>query len=150
MNGKLILIIFFCMNLVSYAFSIGCITDEEMNCEKVGNDALTKLFLSNNSLIVDDSTTQSGGYALSDDFQNASEELTKQESGIVSSAISGLSVFLDVVKIIFAMVILLTPFPILSFFISLNLPVYATILMSAPFVILYVLSMTEFIGGRQL
>jgi len=150
MNGKLILILFFCMNLVSYGFSIGCINDEQMNCEKVGNDALTKLFLSTNSLIIDDSTTQSGGYALSEDFQNASEQLAQQESGIVSSTIAGLSVFLDALKIIFAMITLLTPFPILSFFISLNFPVYATILISAPFVILYVISLTEFVGVRQL
>lgn len=150
MNGKMILLVFLCINLVAFSFSIGCINDAELTCEKIGNDAMTKLFISGNSLLINDNIENAGGFSFSDNFTNASQSLTEQESGIVSSTLSGLSVFLDVVRIIFAMIVLLTPFPIMSFMFSLGFPIWVNLLITAPLSILYVLSVTEFVGARQL
>jgi len=150
MNGKFILIFMLCINVVAFGFSVACVLDDEMNCQKIGNDALTKLFIADNSLIINSDVEESGGFAISGEFQNSTESLTKQESGIVSSIIEGFSVFLDVTRIVFAMISLLTPFPILSFFFSLGFPVYVNVIIIAPILILYVISMMEFIKGGSL
>jgi hypothetical protein len=144
MNGKFLILFFVCCNIVGLVFTSACITDGG-TCGGFVNNAIIGLFFQ-----VDGSQdlTKSGGFGLSQDFSDATSDLTKPESSGIGTQIVGF--ILDGLKMISAMLTLITPFPLLVFLFSLNFPIYISILIGMPLFILWVLAIVELVRGVQL
>jgi hypothetical protein len=144
MNGKFLILFFVCCNIVALVFSAACIQDGG-TCGGFVNNAVLSLFFE-----VDETQdlSQSGGYGLSQNFSDATSALTRPVSSGIGSQIVGF--ILDGLNMIMAMIALLTPFPLLTFLFSLNMPMFITIMIAFPLFILWVLALMELVRGVSL
>lgn len=144
MNGKFLILFFVCCNIVGLIMTSACITDGG-TCGGYVNNAIIGVFFSVNPT---DDLTKSGGFALTDEFSDATSALTKPESSGIGTQIVGF--ILDGLKMIGGMLTLLTPLPLLNFLFSLNMPLYITAIFGMPLFVLWVLALVELVRGVNL
>lgn len=147
MNGKFLLLIFVGFNIVSLLFSYGAIMSGSSTT--VQENFFLNLFIDTSEIQQDITKLEdSSGIGLTGEFIDAQEGLTQQQaSGTGTDA--GFFNILDGLKIIFGLFVLLTPLPILSFFFSTGLPLFIIISLAVPMLLLWVLSIAEFLGNRK-
>lgn len=149
MNGKFILLMMLCLNLMTFSISLACAQSEMVNCKEIGSNDLIRIFMDEDKLKNDASLTDTG-FTLSTDFDNATRTLTKQQSGVSSLVGDAVGFFLDGLKIIWAIIQLITPFPLIAFLANLHFPLWVTVFIGLPIVVLYLIAIAELIGGRNL
>lgn len=149
MNGKYIIIVMLAMNIFTFLISAGFAQTDSENI--VGSFYLVDIFLEDSSTAdVTQIATDIQGIGLNDNFTNSVDSLTQQQAGgTVSTVAGGFTVFLDGLKIVFAVISLITPFPILAFLASLGLPLFMLITIGLPIILMYILSLVEFIRGGE-
>lgn len=150
MNGKFILIVIICMNLLAFFISMGYAQTGTNNT--IGDFYLVSTFLDSGSY---DQTvanaTQTKGVELSENYSTALQSLTEEQSGssIATNILEGLTSFLDVIKMVLAGISLLTPIPLIAFLSSLLMPLWVTIAIGLPLSILYLVALMEFVRGGE-
>lgn len=142
MNGKAILLLFVCFNIVSLAFTFSCV-ESGASCQSVGSPMLNWAFS------VDSNTqlNETGGLSLNSTFEGETNALTQQKGGAQES--STIAFILDSLKMIVGFISLLTPLPMLAYVFAFGLPVWLSMMVVVPSIILYVIAIAEFVGGRQ-
>lgn len=150
MNGKFLLIFFIIANILVLALGYA-----QYN---VAPDIITKQEIAEKNIILAglfninaDSFSSDSQVAIDDNLQTAVADLNKPKSGFAagSSASTGLS-FIDVVQLVFSVLSLLTPIPIVTFVYSLSLPILPMILIGVVSTMLYILALVEFFKGSGL
>ena len=145
MNGKIIIMFFFIANILVLLFSNICF-QTGTGCEEQFDNSFIEKFL---IIDIEQDITQSGGsgIVISDNFSSAiSKTVTPQGAGV--SIISGVSVFLDGLKMIITILSILTPLPMLALLFSLGLPMFVNLLLT-PLIIAWFLAVVEFIRGAS-
>ena len=146
MNGKFIILLVVCMNIVGILLSFGY--SQTSDVEVVVGDYIFNTFFSD---INAENINQTGTIGLNTQSQSAINQLSQEPStGVISTVTNFISVGWDVVKMLAAILSLLTPFPLIAFFNSLGIPLWVNILFSLPLVLLYILSLAEFVRNGQL
>lgn len=148
MNGKIILLAILCINFVALMIGNACLESSD-NCSFVADNSVFGSFYKVNSLSQPFEST--GGPELSTGFDGAISDLTKQEAGGEVQTSGGISLrsIVDGLKMIGAFITLLTPLPSMALLVSLSLPWWVVALLSIIFIILYVISIAEFIRGAS-
>lgn len=142
MNGKFILLFTVCINIISLLLSFGC-ADVTTGCS-IGSNFILEMFVSESS--INAQLDQSGGFGFNDSFNDAVGDLTEPESSGITNVIS---VIIDGLLMVLGIVSLMTPAPIIAFMMSLSFPLWINLLVSVPIIILYVMSIAEFVRGSQ-
>lgn len=148
MNGKFLMLLFICFNIVSLLFSYGLYDagNTEIVVSNFVLSAFIKTDLTGGNI---NKLTDSGGLELGDDVNDATNSLSKSDSAGTSSD-SGFFSILDGLKMALGFISLLTPIPAVAFLISLKLPLFFLIMFGLPLVILYITALAEFVSGRKL
>jgi len=139
--GKTLLLLIICLNIVTVIYSYGC-TIHGSSCGYSDENSMLSIFFE-----LDNFGSDQGALELTDEFSNQIEESIQQEGGVATG--SKIAVFLDSLKMILGLIVMLTPLPILIWFYGLGIPLVYTIILAGPIFILYVISLMEFIGGRK-
>ena len=152
MNGKMILLAILCINFVALMIGNACLSPD-VNCSTGLTSSLEKSpfasFYNINSL--QQPLSSVGGPDINTGFDGAISDLTKQEAGGEVQTSGGISLrsIVDGLKMIGAFITLLTPLPSMALLVSLSLPWWVVTLLSIVFIILYVVSIAEFIRGAS-
>lgn len=145
MNGKFLVLLILSLNVVSILFAFGMY---QAGNEFVSNNYMVDAFL---SLGVNDNPEillSQGGAQLNSNFEESVEGLTKQESSGTATDLGFFSI-LDGLKMVLAVLSILTPLPILSFFYSIGMPFWFNLIFALPILILYILSLVSFLRGVE-
>lgn len=146
MNGKFIILLVVCMNIIGLLLSFGYSQTSDQTI--VVGDYIFETFFGE---INQSEINQDGTVGLNSQSQTAVNELSQEPStGFVSTVTNFISVGWDVIKMIAAFLSILTPFPLIAFFNSLGIPLWVNMIFSLPLVLLYILSIVEFVRGGQL
>jgi hypothetical protein len=139
MNGKFILLAIICMNVVLLSFASVTSIQEDFT---LANNPIVSIYSFSSA---EDLDTQ-GQPQFTGEFNDAvTTALTPNAAGV--APIQGIQTFIDVIQLIIAFLGLLTPLPILAFVYSLGVAWTLNALIMLPIVLLYMLSMVEFIRG---
>ena len=147
MNGKFILLIMMCINIVSLLITAGFQSENPNSDYALGSNYIFNTFFSavdvnevQNQTIMSFNETTSEGI---DELDN------EQASGSFLETLSGgVSFILDTFKMIVGFLSILTPIPMIAFFGSLGFPLWLSILIGSPLILLYVMAIFEFVGNR--
>jgi hypothetical protein len=145
MNSKFIFIFFLCANIVALIFTFSCISEESV-CAGNFNTAILGSFFNINSQT---NIAAAGGVTLSGDASAAAVGLTNPETSAVSGT-NIIGVFLDGLKMVGALISLLTPLPIIIFLNSLSIPLYISLVFSAILFLIWILGIAEFVRGSSI
>jgi hypothetical protein len=141
MNGKFLVLLILSLNIVSIMFAFGMYqAGNDFTTNNYMVDAFVNLGVNQNP----DVLVSQGGAELDGSFQSSVEGLTKQESSGTGSDFGFFSI-IDGLKMVLAMLSILTPLPILSFFYSLGMPFWFNLLLGLPVLVMYVLAILEFV-----
>lgn len=143
-DGKNILLFFTCVNLFAVALGYLCVSGGGVCSQNYNSGIISSLFdFSPNADL-----SASGGPQMSTQFSNATSEIvTPQSSGF--NIFEGLGLLLDGLKMIIGIISLLTPIPLLDFLYSMGMPIIFVIFIAIPSVLVWVVSLMEFIRGGQ-
>ena len=144
MDGKFILLFVICCSIISGMLSFTCVSSGATCGDSVSDSALVQFFF------IDplQNWGQASGIQVSGNFSSEIDGmLTPQASGV--GIFEGIGLLLDGLKIVFTMLTFLTPFPILVFANSLGMPFWLNMMIFAPIVLLYIISLMEIIIGRK-
>lgn len=146
MNGKFIILLVVCMNIVGLLISFGYSQTSDQTI--IVGDYIFETFFGE---INQSEINQDGTVGLNSQSQAAVNELSQEPSaGFISTVTNFISVGWDVIKMTAALLSILTPFPLIAFFNSLGIPLWVNMIFSIPLVLLYILSIAEFVRGGQL
>lgn len=147
MNGKFILILFVCLNVATLVGSSVC--QETVNSCSFGTNPVLSLFISDTEIeaIGSDPGTISGA-GFNDNFTESVSGIVKQQSSGTFIDTSGIS-FLDGLRMILGLLTLLTPIPLIAFVITSGLPLVLVLLLGLIPILIYILSIMEFIRGAS-
>jgi len=141
MNGKFILVFVLCTSLSAFFVNFSCSESDLSFCSQVNTSLISNLFNLNSNTDL----TQSGGFGFSDDFSDAVASIDEPQSGVGVGDI--ISIILDPLKIIFGIISFFTPIPIIDLLNSLGAPLYVTLIIGVPLVLLYIITVIEFVRG---
>lgn len=132
-----------CLNFVAVIMSNACLSSE---CTYVAQDSFFSKFYRMDSLSNLDAT---GNPEMSTELLGAASDLTKQEAGGEVTTGGGLSLrsIVDGLRMIGAIISLITPIPIIGIMGALGVPIWAVLLLSIIVVIIYLMSIAEFVRG---
>lgn len=150
MNGKFLILLFLCLNIASLVGSAAC-AEAIATCQ-FGDNVMLRLFISDESInnIGSDPNVHTG-VGFSENFTGVASSITNQKSSGTSSFFeSGGFNILDGLAMILGFISLLTPFPLLAFIVSADLPILFAVIFGLVPIILYVIAIVEFIRGSQL
>ncbi|RLC37510.1 hypothetical protein DRH27_03765 [Candidatus Falkowbacteria bacterium] len=149
MNGKNILIIMVSINIVYLLFSFSCATasgTDANTCPTLQGSIISNLFN------LDSNTDLWGtGLTATDSFSGSYGSIVDAQSGTSAGEDSGFSfgIILDGLKMVLGLFTLLTPFPIIDLIVSLEVPLIITMFFVPFLIIIYALSLMEFIRGAN-
>lgn len=145
MDGKIILLIFVCINIISFGFSASC----SINGESCGysENTLIKVFFDVDDEDYSGFTSTGSGIERSDGFVNSTTALTQPESTGVN--FETLASIVDIILMIASLLSLLTPVPIIALILSFNMPFFLSIVIIIPSIILYVIAVAQFVRGAN-
>jgi len=141
MNGKFLVLLILSLNIVSILFAFGLY---QAGNEFISNNYMVDAFVSLNVNNNPEVLVSQGGAELEGGFQSSVESLTKQESSGTGTDLGFFSI-IDGLKMILAILSILTPLPILSFFYSLGMPFWFNLLLGLPVLAMYVIAIMEFV-----
>jgi hypothetical protein len=143
MNGKTILLFMLCLNFVAVIMGNACVSSQ---CTYVAEDSFFATFYKMDSL---EDINAIGNPEMSSEFLTSTSDLTKQEAGGEVTTGGGLSLrsIVDGLRMIGAIISLITPGPIIIVLASLSVPIWAVLLLSIVLVVIYVMSLAEFVRG---
>ena len=147
MNGKFILLLVICLNLVSIMISIGCQTSGFEACSGLAeNNIVLSQFIATD--INQSNYDKVQGIELDSNFSQEVEDLgTQQTSGILGTTAELIGSFIDGIGQVLGFLAFLTPLPIIAFFTSLQFPLWLVSFIAAPLIVLYIVAIIEFIRG---
>lgn len=139
MNLKFLLLFMLSLNILTLGFAV--------NAPSVVfyDDVFLSTFLNIDNPA--NAVNESAQFDLSENFNSSVQSLTREESG--AAAGSFVPTFLDVVKIIIDFVGVILGVPFIGMFWSLGIPVYFKYLIVVPMMVMYYLSVAEFIRGAS-
>jgi hypothetical protein len=149
MNAKFLIIMMICIN-ISAVFIANSSINAGVNAFTLQENFILDTFYS--GITSDRSLVQVSTVSLSEGFGNATQELNNPQtpganSGGVSNFIIGL---VDGLKMLGALLLILTPIPFLAFITALGVPFLIVLLFVLPIVALYIFSIAEFVRGGSL
>ncbi len=137
MNGKWILLLVICMNIVSIIFAN---TSPTYNSNSINS---SNSFVNNFFIIgTGESMTPSPNETF---VGNVSSTLTGNTAAVASGGTLG--GFIDGIKLVLGLMAILTPIPVIAVLFNLQLPIFFLMMISIPLSIMYIISMLEFLRG---
>jgi hypothetical protein len=146
-DGSKIIVFIICLNLV--ALSVSGLNYYGTGYQYLINDDYISEFL-----ILDPASRLFGfggaSFVITDEFTNVTGQALEPQSSGVNVVDSVVGVFLDGLKMALGVLAFLTPLPIISFAVGLNLPIILMLFIFVPLVIRYLIAIAEIIrsGGK--
>jgi hypothetical protein len=147
MSGKLLLLIILMLNFVAIMINGACnSSDPDVSCAGLAqeNTILNRFYNWNSNADL----YGSGTISASSNYTKAAEDLTTPTSGVTGGS-SVFTVFIDSVKMLLALVGLLTPLPAFLLIATLNMPLWISMFLGIILGIMYLIGIAEFLGGRK-
>jgi hypothetical protein len=143
MNGRDILIGIIAINLIMLFAAISMRDAGNTNFQQ--NNIILNLFFDDDQLLAEN-LTKNTPVNLDNTFSDTIGNMTDAQTGGFTP---GLSSFIDGIKMILGMLILLTPIPIFTFMFAFGAPLVISLLVFAIPFILYVLAIMGFLRGKD-
>jgi hypothetical protein len=145
MDGKIILLIFLCINIMSFGFSASCAVNDQ-SCGYSEN-GLIQVFFDVDDEDYSGVTNTSSGIQRSEAFKNSTESLTQPQGTGIS--LEGISAIVDVLLMIASFLSLLTPIPLIALILSFNMPFLISLFILIPCTVLYIIAVAQFVRGAS-
>jgi len=141
-NGKVILLFFIMLNLISVSLGVAS-----------GNSDVYSEFLSNNFQIqavrnpgdVTDTLKFNGG--LNGSLATEYDQITNQDTGLLTT---DLFKIVDAIKLVIGVISVLTPFPFMAILLSFNMYWLVELFLGLPLIVLWLFGFVEFLRGVNL
>jgi len=150
MSTKFLLLFILMMNFVTIMINAACLSsDSDMSCsgfEQGGGNIISK-FLSWDPAA---SMFGRGSVEATSEFEKVASDLNTPTSGVSSLVGGTVSFFLDALKMMIGLIVILTPLPSLILLDILNFPLGVSLFLGIILVIMYIIGIGEFLGGRKL
>lgn len=148
MNGKFLVLLLLSFNILTLLFTYGMVVEGNYAQQEIPNYlgffVLTANFQGDN---IGNLATQ-GSVELTEQTDDAISDFTKQETA-GTGIIDGFLSLLDGLKMVISFLALLTPFPVLAFFYSIDLPLFFVLLIGMPIFLMYGIAMLGLIRGKD-